>query len=96
LTSAVKDSAGTCSPAHPGVSATAGAFEPVAVPRAPNMGKIQRLIRELVAVLVDELGPEDAARMLEHALGQVRGAGYRPTQATRQQDGRLRTGRKRA
>jgi hypothetical protein len=47
-----------------------------------NVGKVKRVIRELVAVLVEELGPEEAARMLEQAAAQVRGASYKPKQKT--------------
>ena len=57
-------------------------------------GKIQRLIRELVAVLVDEFGPENAAQMLERTAAQVRRTGYKPSQATTKEKDRLRTGRK--
>jgi hypothetical protein len=45
-----------------------------------NMGKVQRCLRETVAVLVDELGPEVAAEKLEHAAAQLRRAGYKPKQ----------------
>jgi len=49
-----------------------------------NLGKIQRLVRELVAVLVDEFGREIAADTLERTAAQVRGAGARPKRATEQ------------
>jgi hypothetical protein len=45
-----------------------------------NIGKVERVIRELVAVLVEELGPEEAAHTLEQAAAQVRGASYQPKQ----------------
>lgn len=45
-----------------------------------NMGKVQRCIRETVAVLVEELGPEGAAEKLEHAAAQLRRASHRPRQ----------------
>ena len=57
-------------------------------------GKIQRLIRELVAVLVDEFGPETAAQMLERTATQVRRTGYKPTRAPTQENSRVPTGRK--
>jgi hypothetical protein len=60
----------------------------------PNIGKVKRVVRELVAVLVDELGPEKAAHTLEDAAAQVRGAGHKPGQTTTQKEGRLQTGRK--
>jgi hypothetical protein len=47
-----------------------------------NMGKVRRFIRETAAVLVEELGPEEAARILEHAAAQVRGTAYQPKQVT--------------
>lgn len=47
-----------------------------------NMGKVRRVVRETVAVLVDELGPEGAARVLERALAQLRGADGRLNQMT--------------
>jgi|APFre7841882724_1041349.scaffolds.fasta_scaffold28180_3 hypothetical protein len=43
-----------------------------------NMGKVRRVLREMVAVLVDELGPDSAATVLERAAAQLRGTGYRP------------------
>jgi hypothetical protein len=38
-----------------------------------NHGKVQRVIREAVATLVEELGPEEAAKRLEAAAAQLRG-----------------------
>ena len=64
------------------------------LPAMPNVGKVERVVRELIAVLVDELGPEKAAHMLEDAAAQVRGAGHRPIQATTHNERRLHTGRK--
>ena len=40
-----------------------------------NHGKVQRVIRELVAVLVEELGADEAAEMLESAAARLRGPG---------------------
>ena len=51
-----------------------------------NMGKVRRVVREAVAVLVDELGPEGAANVLERAVAQLRGTAYRPSQSTTQED----------
>ena len=45
-----------------------------------NMGKVRRVVREAVAVLVDELGSDGAARMLERAAAQLRGTAYKPDQ----------------
>jgi hypothetical protein len=42
-----------------------------------NQGKIQRVIRELVGTLVEEVGPDEAAEMLEMAATKLRGAGHR-------------------
>jgi hypothetical protein len=47
-----------------------------------NMGKVKRVIREAVAVLVDEVGREEAAELLESAVAQLRGGGDKPKQAT--------------
>lgn len=47
-----------------------------------NQGKVQRVIRELVATLVEELGPDEAAQMLEIAATKLRGAGRSHNQAT--------------
>ena len=41
-----------------------------------NQGKVQRVIRELVATLVEELGPDEAAHRLEMAVAKLRGAGH--------------------
>jgi hypothetical protein len=60
----------------------------------PNIGKVKRVVRELVAVLVDELGPEKAAHTLDDAAAQVRGAGHKAIQATTQEEGQLQSGRK--
>jgi hypothetical protein len=43
-----------------------------------NMGKVRRVVREAVAVLVDELGSDGAARMLERTAAQLRGTAYQP------------------
>ena len=59
----------------------------------PNWGRIHRITRELVAALVEELGPEQAARVLEGAATQVRGAGYEPVDTTTQEAVRLPIGR---
>jgi hypothetical protein len=47
-----------------------------------NQGKVQRVIRELVATLVEEVGAEGAAEMLEAAAARLRGAGRSHNQAT--------------
>jgi hypothetical protein len=47
-----------------------------------NMGKVRRVVREAVAVLVDELGSDGAARLLERAAAQLRGTAYKPEQMT--------------
>jgi hypothetical protein len=73
---------------------SAARLETQYLPAMPNIGKVQRVVRELVAVLVDELGPEKAAHTLEDAAAQVRGARHKPVQATTQKEGRLQTGRK--
>lgn len=46
-----------------------------------NHGKVQRVIRELVAILVEELGPEEAAAKLEIVAEQLRGASGSQRQA---------------
>jgi hypothetical protein len=51
-----------------------------------NMGKVRRVVREMVAVLVDELGPEGAANVLERAAALLRGTGHRPGQVTTDED----------
>jgi hypothetical protein len=45
-----------------------------------NMGKVRRVVREAVTVLVDELGTDGAARLLERAAAQLRGTAYKPDQ----------------
>jgi hypothetical protein len=37
-----------------------------------NQGKVQRVVREAIATLVEELGPEEAAKRLETAAAQLR------------------------
>lgn len=71
-------------------------FETQYLPTMPNVGKIKRVIREVIAVLVDELGPERAAQVLEDAAAEVRGAGRKPIRATAHDQGRLQTDRKTA
>ena len=39
-----------------------------------NPGKVQRVIRELVATLVEEVGSDEAAQLLEGAAARLRGA----------------------
>jgi hypothetical protein len=39
-----------------------------------NSGKVQRVIRELVATLVEEVGSDEAAQLLEGAAARLRGA----------------------
>jgi hypothetical protein len=51
-----------------------------------NQGKVQRVIRELVATLVEELGPDEAAQVLETAAARLRGAGRSQNQATAHAD----------
>jgi hypothetical protein len=51
-----------------------------------NQGKVQRVIRELVATLVEEIGPDEAAQMLEMAAAKLRGAGRSHKQATSNED----------
>jgi len=51
-----------------------------------NQGKVQRVIRELVATLVEEVGPDEAAQMLEMAAAKLRGAGRSQKQATTLED----------
>jgi hypothetical protein len=38
-----------------------------------NPGKVQRVIRELVATLVEEVGSDEAAQLLEGAAARLRG-----------------------
>jgi hypothetical protein len=60
-----------------------------------NVGKVKRVIREAVAVLVEELGPEVAADMLEIAVAQLRGVGGKRRPATEPKiQGRLQTSEK--
>ena len=49
--------------------------------KMPNVGKVKRVIREAVAVLVEEVGAEEAADLLEHAVAQLRGGAEKPRQA---------------
>ena len=51
-----------------------------------NQGKVQRVIRELVATLVEEVGSDEAARLLEMAAGKLRGAGRSHKQAASHED----------
>lgn len=51
-----------------------------------NHGKVQRVIRELVATLVEELGPDEAAQELEAAAARLRGTGHSQNQATTHAD----------
>jgi hypothetical protein len=58
-----------------------------------NVGKVKRVIREAVAVLVEEVGREEAADLLEIAVAQLRGGDGKPRQATAPKiKGRLQTG----
>ena len=47
-----------------------------------NQGKVQRVIRELVATLVEEVGADEAANMLESAAARLRGASRGHEQGT--------------
>jgi hypothetical protein len=47
-----------------------------------NQGKVDRVLREAVAVLVEELGRDDAADMLEAAVAQLRGVSAQPKRAS--------------
>ena len=51
-----------------------------------NQGKVQRVIRELVATLVEEVGADEAAQLLEMAAARLRGAGRSHKQATSHED----------
>ena len=51
-----------------------------------NQGKIQRVIRELVATLVEEAGSDEAAQLLEMAAAKLRGAGRSNQQAMAHED----------
>jgi hypothetical protein len=46
-----------------------------------NQGKVDRVLREAVAVLVEELGRDNAAEMLEAAVAQLRGVSSQPKRA---------------
>lgn len=43
-------------------------------PGKVNQGKIQRVLRELVATLVEEVGADETAQLLESAAARLRGA----------------------
>jgi hypothetical protein len=60
-----------------------------------NQGKVQRVIRELVATLVEEVGPDETAQLLEMAAAKLRGAGRNHKQTTAHED-RATTPRPRA
>ena len=47
-----------------------------------NVGKVRRVIREAVAILVGNQGHEEAANVLEIAVAKLRGAGDKPKLAT--------------
>ena len=47
-----------------------------------NQGKVQRVIRELVATLVEEVGADETAQMLENAAARLRGASRGHKQVT--------------
>ncbi len=47
-----------------------------------NQGKVNRVLREAVAVLVEELGRDEAAAVLEAAVAQLRGRAVQPKRAT--------------
>ena len=51
-----------------------------------NQGKVQRVIRELVATLVEEVGSDEAAQLLEMAAAKLRGAGRGHKQSTAHDD----------
>ena len=51
-----------------------------------NQGKIQRVLRELVSTLVEEVGPDETAGMLEMAAAKLRGAGRSHKQMTAHDD----------
>jgi hypothetical protein len=51
-----------------------------------NQGKIQRVIREAVAALVEEVGPDETAELLEMAAARLRGAGRGNKQSTAHDD----------
>jgi hypothetical protein len=56
-----------------------------------NQGKVQRVIRELVATLVEEVGADEAAHKLEIAAAQLRGAGRSHNQAAAHEDRTAKT-----
>jgi len=55
----------------------------------PNEGKVRRVLREAVEVLVEELGRNDAANMLEIAAAQLRGVEARPKRARKRARARI-------
>jgi len=55
-----------------------------------NHGKVSRVLREAVAVLVEELGREDAAEMLRIAAAELRGVAAQPKRLTAAGTGRKR------
>ena len=55
-----------------------------------NQGKVDRVLREAVAVLIEELGREDAADLLETAVAQLRAVAVQPERATRSRNERKR------
>jgi hypothetical protein len=62
-----------------------------------NQGKVERVLREAVAVLVEEVGRDEAVARLETAVAQLRGATpKRATAASNEQhERRRRVGRRR-
>jgi hypothetical protein len=58
-----------------------------------NQGKVDRVLREAVAVLVEELGQYDAAELLETTVAQLRGVTARPQRTTRPRNARKRNRR---
>jgi hypothetical protein len=58
-----------------------------------NQGKVDRVLREAVAVLVEELGRDDAAELLETAVAQLRGVTDLQRRATRTRNERKRSRR---
>jgi hypothetical protein len=51
-----------------------------------NMGKVRRVVREAVAILVDELGSDGAARLLERTAAQLRGTAHKPDPLTAREE----------
>ena len=47
-----------------------------------NQGKVDRVLREAVAVLVEELGPADAAERLEAVVAELRSVSVQPKRAS--------------